>query len=142
MEHGRNEAMPFEVFSRRAVSRVKEPTITIQRRGTISLNAATAALITGLEDLEAMQEVPLELLYDREEKLVGIRRAKAETMTTYKMRKQKNADSFLLAGKMFTTFYGIDTGDSKKYRARDLGDGIIGFGLSDDNVTVSREAGS
>ena len=134
--------MPFEVFSRRSVSRTKTPMITIQRRGNMSWNASAAALITGIDDLEAMQEVPLELLYDRESKLVGVRKAKADTINTYKMRKQKNADSFLLAGKMFTGFYGIDTEESRKFRARDLGDGIIGFGLDDEHVTVSREGGT
>lgn len=131
--------MPFEVFSRRSVSRTKLPMITIQRKGTMSLNASAAALITGIDDLEAIQEVPIELLYDKEAKMVGIRKAQADTISSYKLRKQKNADSFLLAGKMFTSFYGIDTTDAKKFRARDLGDGIIGFGLDDDHVTVNRE---
>lgn len=130
--------MGFELFDKRAAGKTKVPTITIQRKGTMSVNAAAAALIAGGE---IPMEMSVELLYDRDNKIVGIRRATREHPSIYNLRKQKNSDSYLLGGKAFTQFYSIDTTESRRYTARKYEDGIVGVNLNDDYRTVTRGEG-
>ena len=54
----------FEVFTRRMVPLVKQPTATLQKRGTMSLNKA-AHVALGSPDA-------VELLYDRAEQIIGM----------------------------------------------------------------------
>lgn len=44
----------------------------------------------------------------------------------------------VVLGTAFTEMYGIDTSVARRYRARDLGDGILGFGLEDASVEAGR----
>lgn len=128
--------MGFEVFEKRAAGRSKAPTITIQKRGTISLNAAAAALLT--KEGEEPDGLLLELLYDREHKVVGFRRATGEHPSTYALRKQPHSASYLLGGRAFTQYYGIDTSDSRRYVAKQFEDGVVGVALDDRFVNVAR----
>lgn len=129
--------MPFEVFSKRAAGKLRQPTITVQKRGTLATNASAAILIAG--GTFPTEDVPVELLYDKEQNVIGIRRATSEHPNVYMMRKQKASDSFLIAGKAFTQYYGIETGEARRYIAKDFGDGILGAELNAEFSTVSRD---
>jgi len=129
--------MAFEVFSKRSAGRMKQPTITIQKRGTLSVNASGAAFLAGGEIPD--KELPIELLFDRELNVLGLRRAQSEHVSVYNLRKQAKSDSFLLAGKAFTAYYGIATGEARRYVAKDFGDGILGAELGGDYSDASRE---
>jgi len=129
--------MAFEVFSKRSAGKVKQPTITVQKRGTLSVNASAAAFLAGGEIPE--KELPVELLFDRELSILGIRRAQTEHVSVYMLRKQSKSDSFLLAGKAFTAYYGIPVGEARRYVAKDFGDGILGAELEGDYTDASRE---
>ncbi len=122
--------MGFEVFQQRSTGRMKAPTITVQKRGTISTNAAAAAFLAGGEVPD--KEIQVELLLDREKNILGIRRATTQHTSVYTLRKQSKSESFLLAGKAFTQYYGIQTGEARRYVAKDFGDGIIGAELEGD----------
>jgi hypothetical protein len=128
--------MPFEVFSKRAAGKLKQPTITVQKRGTLSLNASAASF---LADGEIPNEIQVELLYDREAKIIGIRRAKELHPNVYTLRKQQKSDSYLLAGRAFTQYYQIPVGEARRYNATDFGDGILGANLNDEYSTVTRD---
>jgi hypothetical protein len=129
--------MPFEVFSKRSAGKMKLPTITVQKRGTLSVNASAAAFLAGGEIPD--KELPVELLFDRELNVLGLRRAQSEHVSVYMLRKQAKSDSFLLAGKAFTAYYGIPTGEARRFVAKDFGDGILGAELSGDYTDASRE---
>ncbi|HEY2295721.1 MAG TPA: hypothetical protein VGM86_33880 [Thermoanaerobaculia bacterium] len=129
--------MAFEVFSKRSAGKMKQPTITVQKRGTLSVNASAAAFLNGGEMPE--KELPVELLFDRELMVLGLRRAQSEHGSVYNLRKQSASDSFLLAGKAFTAYYGIPTGEARRYLAKDFGDGILGAELGGDYADASRE---
>ena len=129
--------MAFEVFSKRSAGKMRQPTITVQKRGTLSVNASAAAFLAGGEIPE--KEVPVELLYDRERKILGLRKAQTEHVSVYMLRKQTKSDSFLLAGKAFTAYYGIPTGEARRYVAKDFGDGILGAELGGEYTDASRE---
>jgi hypothetical protein len=119
--------MPFEVFNRQRAPISSEPTITIQKRGNISLN--TAAYV------ELGQPEALELLYDRDERLIAMRKvdpggASAYTVRPLDPRARKNprtatqlATTYLVSGIAFTTYYGISTDVAKRwtpYRQDDM----------------------
>ena len=130
--------MPFERFDKRAAGKVKRPTITVQRRGTLSLNAAAAVFLAGQDEIP--NELSVELFFDRDKRIIGVRKATEDHPSVYTMRKQAKSDSFLLAGKAFTQYYGIETGgSSRRYFAQDYGDGILGAELDSAHTVVSRE---
>jgi len=91
----------FELFTRRSTPTVKHPQITIQRRGTFSLNEAA------FEALGRPQAV--ELLYNKARNVIALRGAGTDVKHSYPVRKQPNAHSYLFTGKAFTHFHGIDT---------------------------------
>ena len=100
----------FEVFNRRARPVSKQPVITLQKRGTFSLNEA-AFIALGEPEV-------VELLYDRTEKLVGMRKVGPDNAYAYPVRKQQNAASYLVAGNAFSQYYGIPVGVTRRWSAR------------------------
>jgi hypothetical protein len=126
--------MEFERFDRRSRPTSTDPIMAIQKRGTFSLNAAAYAM---LEKAGAPRDnngrLHAEILYSPTEKVVGLR-ATAPGVATYPVRKQPKSESYLMTGRAFTVYYGIDTRKTQQYAVRDLGDGIIGFSLESDRV--------
>src|SRR5439155_10521968 len=124
-------AMPnFEVFTRRMVPMTKQPSVTIQKRGTISLNRAAQV---ALGEPEA-----IELLFDRREQVVGIRALDPGEQHAYPLRPQgkKNAGTYLIAGTAFTRYYGIDTEVSRRWVAT-IEDGVLCVDLKKEGAIVT-----
>jgi len=122
----------FEVFTRRATPVSLEPMMTIQRRGSLSLNRAA---VEALGEPEAV-----ELLYDRKERVMGIRPVDPKAQHAYKIRKQPSSVSFLIAGQAFTQYYGIPTDKPIRYRAK-MADGVLTVDLKQEGIdaTSTRE---
>ncbi|MDQ1181864.1 hypothetical protein [Rhodococcus sp. SORGH_AS_0301] len=117
--------MVFEVFNKRNAPLGKSPSVTIQKRGIFSMNRAAHALIENSDTIE--------LLYDKDEQIIGFRPAEDSTLHGYPVRPQSNAKStgpVLVAGFAFTQYYGIDTTVSMRYSPR-LVDGILCIDLKD-----------
>ncbi|MFF0575262.1 hypothetical protein [Streptosporangium saharense] len=95
----------FETFTRRMVPLAKQPSVTIQKRGTMSLNAAAYA---ALGEPEAV-----ELLYDRDERIVGFRAAPRGAEHAYPLRAQTG--TYIVSGTAFTKYYRIDTTISRRW---------------------------
>jgi hypothetical protein len=127
----------FELWDKRAAGRTRTPTITVQRKGILSLNAAAAHLITA--DGTTPDEVRVELLYDKVDRIIGVRKAITEHPSVYYMRKQEHSASYLISARAFTMYHKINTSESKRYTAHDYGDGIVGIVLTEDHSAVSRE---
>ena len=128
--------MGFEVFSRKSAARTKSPWFTIQRRGTISMNG-TAAKMVNL-GAEVKEQLEVDLLYDTDRKIVGMRKALSST-NPYLLRRQGTGDVYLVAGKLYCDHYGIDTTSARRYAARDYGEGIIGICLDEEYALVERK---
>lgn len=111
--------MAFEVFKKSSAPVSSVPSVTIQKRGLMSLNRAAYALIDSPQAIE--------LLWDRERKVIGMRPASLESPDAYPARAQ-NAGSdrgpILVAGSMFTRFIDLDTSDAKRWVPQ-LEDGIL-----------------
>ncbi|TQM01618.1 hypothetical protein [Pseudonocardia kunmingensis] len=123
--------MAFEVFTKRMVPLANQPYVTVQKRGTISMNKSAHAL---LGDPGAV-----ELLYDATAKVMGFR-AVAETVEhAYAIRAMggKAASStFMVSGRAFFRYYGIDTDEARRYPAT-IEDGVLCVDLSQPGTVVT-----
>lgn len=122
----------FEVFDRRTRPVPSQATITLQKRGTFSLNRAA---FRALGEPEAV-----ELLYDRAERLVGLRNATVDNPFAYPVRKQQNAASYLIAGKAFAQHYGISVGVTRRWPAQ-MVEGILAIDLKEPGQEVVTRRG-
>ena len=127
--------MPFEVFNKKSAGRSKSPTMTVQKRGTFSLNSASAHLLA-----EEPDQLAVELLYDVENRIIGIRKAE-QSVNPYVLRKQPSSESYLVAGRAFAEHYGIDTSVARRYRAKLHEGEVLGITLTDDFIEVGRGSG-
>jgi hypothetical protein len=108
----------FETFSRRMMPLKAEPHVTIQRRGTISLNRSSFAAL-GSPDA-------VELLYDRGQRIVGLRPVAARAANAYHVRPSSSAPGspLVISAMAFTKFYDIDTSLTRRFDAY-LEDGVL-----------------
>lgn len=124
----------FEVFTRRLIPLVKQPAVTVQRRGNISINRAA---FVAMGEPEAV-----ELLYDATEQIIGLRGVPRTTDHAYPMRAQGGKDDgpYLVAGMAFTKYYGIDTSTSKRWPAAMEG-GVLCIDLKQEGTVVTSNRG-
>lgn len=108
--------MSFEVFDKKAVPSTKDAWITIQKRGNFSLNGKA------VEDFGKPEAV--ELLYDRERKLIAFRPATGGTPRAFPLRQQGKSGAHLVAGRAFTQHYKIATEEARRYKPR-LQEGML-----------------
>lgn len=122
----------FETFTKRMAPQARAPYITIQKRGTISLNKA-AHLALG--EAEAV-----ELLYDKNEHIVGLRGVLVSAPHAYALRgaggKEDSATTFIFSGTAFVKYYGIDTSESRRWEA-ELVDDILCISLDSEATVVT-----
>ncbi len=90
------------------------PYVTIQKRGSMSFNRSAHAALGSPEAVE--------LLYDPDEKIIGVRAVEATVEHAYPIRptgggKGADAGSFMVSGRAFTQYYAIDTEVSRRYPA-------------------------
>lgn len=117
----------FEVFDKRNGRLTKTPELTIQGKGAMSMNAAAAAL---LKDAQAV-----ELLYDRDANVIGIRGVPGETTHAYPIRPIGKGGTHVISARAFFAFYGIPLGTPVR---RDVSaqDGVIIVNLNDPGRVV------
>lgn len=109
---------PFEVFSRRLVPLKKSPMVTIAKRGTISFNKSAFAALGA--------PAAVELLYDRDERIVGLRPAPPEAGDAYPVRLASGKENgpYVISAIAFTKFYDILGGQSVRWPAQ-LIEGVL-----------------
>jgi hypothetical protein len=120
----------FQVFDKRAVPISGDPMVTIQRTGVISLNRAAYHAIG--------EPSYVEMLYDPDERIVGIRPVKEKLPHAYPVRVQGRAAShtYLLAGLAFMKYYGILPEVSIRYMAEMYGE-VLGVDLKKQGLEVT-----
>ena len=115
--------MAFEVFDKRNTSLRRATSVSIQKRGVISINRAAYTLMGTPECVE--------LLY-RDNGVVGIRGVGDDMPHGYAVHgagRSAGTGPVMVAGSAFTAFYDIDTTVSRRYPAR-LDDGVLCFELA------------
>jgi hypothetical protein len=119
-------AVPFEIFDRRTAATQGVPHVSIQKNGVIRLDRSAYVALDEPEGVE--------LLFDREREIVGIRAADPAADHAYVVREHSRGSSFLISGKSFAAHYDIDTDQSRRWVAWKDGD-ILCISLQDDPVT-------
>lgn len=120
--------MPFEVFTKRMIPLSKDPSVTIQKKGIISMNASAYA---GLGEPKFV-----ELLYDAERRIVGIRGLDQEVDHAYPIRKSgANDGSILVSGIAFANHYEIPTEVATRRKAH-FEEGVLCVDLNDPGIEV------
>lgn len=146
--------MAFEVFERKSRPTSTVPTIGLQTRGTMSINAPAFDLLasTGRGKAKAQRhdgprrsgkqtakakngaDALVEFLYDPTRQIVGLRLASDASLNAYPVRKQPHAESYLVTAKAFLTFHKVPTDKLRRYVARVYEGEVLGFSLRDDEV--------
>lgn len=110
----------FEVFRKGTKVQESKAYVTLQRKGPISLN---------LPAYRSLGEPPaLELLFDKDEQLIGLKAADLQNANAYPVRAVGSA-TFQVAGRAFMKFYGINSDATRRYVGRLLDQGILGIDL-------------
>lgn len=123
--------MAFEVFNKKLAPLTKGPSVTIQKRGLISINRAAFAMLG--------EPSAVELLFDRESRVIGLRAIDETAAHAYPLRPQSNKQGtgpLILAGTAFTQYYEIDTAVSKRW-VPTLVDGMLCIDLKQEGVVAT-----
>ncbi len=109
--------MPFETFTRqRRVGR--QPFVTIQKKGVISINRAAFDALDSPESVE--------LLYDRDASLVALRKVDSSVDHGYQVRAPVQGHAtWVISGAAFVSYYEIDTSTSVRRPAHMDGDLLV-----------------
>lgn len=116
--------MAFEVYQKGSAPVATVPSVTIQKRGLISLNRAAHAMIGSPNAVE--------LLWDPDRRVVGIRPADENNPNAYPARPQNTKSGkgpVLVAGTLFTQYIGLDTSQAMRWAPTEE-DGVLCVDLS------------
>ena len=121
----------FETFHKDQTPLTKEPQVTVQKRGTITFNAAAYGLLGS--------PAAVELLYDPDERLLGLRAVSARAPHAMFVRSSSRTANgpWVVSAMAFVHHYGIDTTYSRRWVARLAGDTLI-VPVGEDGKIVSR----
>jgi hypothetical protein len=111
--------------------RGSEPFLTIQRKGVFSLNRAAFEVMGSPEAVE--------LLYDPEAQLIGLRKVDPNAPHAYMVRGpggRGGENTFLISGTAFTNYYEIDTSTTTRRAVRMMDDMLV-VDLTDPGTKVS-----
>lgn len=120
----------FEVFSRDLAPLNSQPLVTVQKRGAISLNRAAHVALRSA--------VAVELLFDREQRIIGLRPVAPRAAHAYPLRPATSSPSgpFVISAMAFLRHYEVDTTVSRRWVAY-FDDGMLCVNLCDDSTVVT-----
>jgi hypothetical protein len=127
--------MNFEVFTRTTGRSASEPSVSIQKRGSLSLNGAAYRLLRSNRVIPKHPRIKtesdffVELLYDRENQTIGLRYAPPNNPNSYVVRKLEKANTYIVSAKGFLKHYQIRPGRVKRYTAHMHGPDVLTFSI-------------
>jgi len=102
--------MGFEVFQKTSAPLARVPSVTLQKTGILSINRSAMSLIGTPKQVE--------LLWDAELKIVGLRGTSEDNPNAYPARPQSvknDRGPILVAAATFANFYKIETKISQRW---------------------------
>ena len=122
--------MPFEVFDKRMTPLAKAPSVTVQKRGVISLNKAAHDLVDNAETVE--------LLYDRDRQVMALRAADDSSPHAYAVRNgsKRGPGQAIVSATAFTQHYGIDTTATRRWKPF-MEEGMLCVDLSEEGTVIT-----
>jgi len=120
----------FETFRKTLVPLKRDPTITVQRRGTMSLNRAAQALLGA--------PAAVELLYDAGARTIGLRPVSPRADHGYCLRSstRNGAGPFVISAMAFLRFYDIYPEETLRWVAY-LAEDVLCINLADPAIAVT-----
>lgn len=120
----------FQVFDKRMTPLAKAPSVTIQKRGVISLNRAAHELIDSAETVE--------FLYDRDRQVVALRAADDSSPHAYAVRNgsTRGPGQAIVSATAFTAHYGIDTTATRRWKPF-VEDGMLCVDLTTEGTVIT-----
>jgi hypothetical protein len=109
--------MPFEVFTPEAAAESGPAFVSIQKQGIVAFNRAAFA---ALGEPEAV-----ELLFDRERSLVGLRAADDSLAHTLRVRTSSAGGTYVVSAARFVKHYAIPNEVGRRWAARTEGDVLV-----------------
>ena len=122
--------MPFEVFNKRMTPLAKAPSVTIQKRGVISLNKAAHDLVDNAETVE--------LLYDRDRQVMALRATDDSSPHAYAVRNgsKRGPGQAIVSATAFTAHYGIDATATRRWKPF-MEDGMLCVDLTEEGTVIT-----
>lgn len=116
------EQFNFEVFDKRSTPLVKRPEVTVQASGSLSLNRSAYHALG--------EPKTIELLYERERRIVGFRAVDENAVHAYPIRGFGTGNTFIVSGRAFFAFYNIPFGSPVRREAK-MVNGVLIIDLND-----------
>ena len=137
--------MVFKLYERDTAPAPSEPSVTIQKRGLISLNNAAAEQLGN--------PAAVQLYFDEDWNIIGIKAVKPGAAHSFQTRRQatakkgkaKNRGTMLIGGQLFTKRIGLDTTQARRFtpRMNDEGDMLtVDLKQEGQPVTSNRNRGT
>lgn len=122
--------MAFELFDKRMTPLAKAPSVTIQKRGVISLNKAAHNLLGGADTVE--------LLYDQDRQIMALRSADDSSPHAYAVRtgSTRGPGQAIVSATAFTQHYGIDTTATRRWKPF-MEDGMLCIDLTTEGTVIT-----
>ena len=122
--------MPFEVFDKRMTPLAKAPSVTIQKRGVISLNKAAHDLVGNAETVE--------LLYNRDRQVMALRATDDSSPHAYAVRSgsKRGPGQAIVSATAFTAHYGINTTATRRWKPF-VEDGMLCVDLTEEGTVIT-----
>ena len=122
--------VPFEVFDKRMTPLAKAPSVTIQKRGVISLNKAAHDLVDNADTVE--------LLFDRDRSVMALRPADDSSPHAYAVRtgSKRGPGQAIVSATAFTAHYGIDTTATRRWKPF-VEDGMLCVDLTAEGTVIT-----
>lgn len=122
----------FETFKKSLIPLGQQPCVTLQKRGTITLNKA-AHLALGSPDA-------VELLYDRDAHILGLRPTAVDVKHASFVRPSTKSGNgpFVISAMAFIRFYAIDTAEARRWPAHLKGT-VLYVDLDGPSTVVSKQ---
>lgn len=124
----------FEAFTKSLVPLAATPRVTVQKRGTITLNTAACAALGWPEAVE--------LLYDRDAQVIGLRPVPVSAPNAAFVRPttKSGRGPYVISAMAFLRYYQIDTQVARRWSAT-VEDGVLCIDLRGCGTEVSKRAG-
>ncbi|MGD8150664.1 hypothetical protein [Ornithinimicrobium sp. Y1694] len=118
--------MGFEVFDKRHAPLRGTPSVTVQKRGIVSINGPAHKLIEGAKVVE--------LLFDRERQVMAIRPSEPSPRA-YEMRGPSKTGQTILSAIAFMQAYDVDTSVSRRYEPF-MEDGMLCINFAGESTEI------
>lgn len=129
-EKGPHLVADFETFRKPLTALKRQPTITIQKRGTMSLNRSAQVALGS--------PAAVELLFDAARRTVGLRPTDPRAAHAYPLRSSTGHDNgpYVVSAMAFLHFYDIQPPESLRWSAY-VHDGVLCIDLDAPSVPVT-----